>query len=49
MLITITLLVALSILGVYYYDKNHSKKERNLILKKYLKKNHKNSMSEINN
>ena len=49
MIVTITLIVAMSLLGVYYYDKNHYKKERKLTVKKYLKKSHNKSNNEINN
>ena len=31
MIVTITLILAMSLLGVYYYDKNHRIKERDLI------------------
>ncbi len=48
MVVTITLLVALS-LCVYCYDKNHRIKERNLILKKYLKKSLNKSENETHN
>ncbi len=49
MVVTITLLVALSLLCVYCYDKNHRIKERNLILKKYLKKSRNKSENELHN
>jgi|SaaInl0LU_22_DNA_1037365.scaffolds.fasta_scaffold09909_2 hypothetical protein len=37
MIITITLLVAITLYGIYYYDKMYSNGERQLIIKKYLK------------
>jgi hypothetical protein len=37
MILTITLLVAITLYGIYYYDKMYSNSERQLIIKKYLK------------
>ncbi|MDG1121281.1 MAG: hypothetical protein P8J70_00470 [Glaciecola sp.] len=37
MILTITLLVAITLYGIYYYDKMYSNGERQLIIKKYLK------------
>lgn len=49
MVVTITLILAMSLLCVYCYDKNHRIKERNLILKKYLKKSLNKSENETHN
>ena len=49
MIVTITLILAMSLLGVYYYDKNHYKKERKLTVKKYLKKSLNKSENETHN
>lgn len=37
MILTITLLVAITLYGIYYYDKMYSNSARQLIIKKYLK------------